>query len=94
MSSIENVADRIVHTVYYFPKVQDYMLDKSVMIHCRNCFYQPFKTFIRTYNSIRKISIGQRDEYATDYLLGFIYSKENYKLIAIDLSKQKHLMQM
>ena len=27
---------------------------------------------------------GQRDDYTTDFVLDYIYYKENYKLIAVD----------
>ena len=40
---------------------------------------------------MRKISTGQGDDYTTGCLLDFAYFKENYKLIAGDLSKQKGL---
>ena len=36
-----------------------------------------------------KISIGQGDNYTTGCLLDFAYFKNNYRLIAADLSKQK-----
>ena len=41
-----------------------------------------------TYKNIRKITTGQGDDYATGCLLDYPYFKENYKMIAIDLSKQ------
>ena len=36
-----------------------------------------------------KISTGQGDNYTTGCLLDFAYFKNNYRLIAADLSKQK-----
>ena len=33
------------------------------MINGKKVFYQPVKTYIRTYDSIRKIPIGQGDDY-------------------------------
>ena len=45
----------------------------------------------KTYENIRKISIGEGDDYTTGCLLDYSYFKENYKLIAIDLSKQQEL---
>ena len=41
--------------------------------------------------NIRKIATGKGDDYATGCLLDYSYFKENYKLIAIDLSKQQAL---
>ena len=38
-----------------------------------------------------KITITQEDDYITGDLLDYPYSKENYKSITIDLSKQQAL---
>ena len=43
------------------------------------------------YENIIKIGTGQSDSYTTVCLLGYPYFKENYKMIAIDLSKQQKL---
>ena len=45
----------------------------------------------KTYENIRKIATGKGDGYTTGCLLDYTYFKENYKLIAIDLSKQQAL---
>ena len=45
----------------------------------------------KTYENIRKIAIGHGDDYTTGCLLDYCYFKENYKMIAIDLSKQQAL---
>ena len=41
--------------------------------------------------AIRKIATGQGDDYTTGCLLDYSYFKEIYKMIAIDVSKQKAL---
>ena len=46
---------------------------------------------MRTYDYVRKIASGQRDDYATCCLLDYPYFKEHYKLIVIDLVKQQAL---
>ena len=46
---------------------------------------------IKTYKNIRKITIGQRDDYTTGCLLDYSYFKKYYKMIAVDLSKQQAL---
>ena len=56
-----------------------------------NVFDQPVKNNFRTYDNIQKITIGQRDDYATGCLLDYNYFNEYYKMIAIDLSKQPAL---
>ena len=40
---------------------------------------------------MRKVSIGQGDDYTTGCLLDFAYFEKNYRLIAADLSTQKAL---
>ena len=40
---------------------------------------------------MRKISTEQGDDYTTGCLLDFSYFEKNYRLIAVDLSKQKAL---
>ena len=45
----------------------------------------------KTYENIRKIALCQGDDYTAGCLLDYTYFKENYKLIAIGLSKQREL---
>ena len=59
--------------------------------HGRNFFYKPVINDLRTYDNIPKIAIGQGDDYTNGCLLDYIYFKEHYKLIEIDLSKQQKL---
>ena len=40
---------------------------------------------------MRTSATGQGDDYTTGCLLDYPYPKENYKMIAIDLSKQEAL---
>ena len=61
------------------------------MIDGRNLFDQPINSMTKTYENIRGIAAGQGDDYTTGCLLDYSYFKENYKLIAIDLSKQQAL---
>ena len=61
------------------------------MIDRQSVFNQPVKNDLRTYDNVRKIAIGQRDDYINGCLLDYLYFKENYGLIAIDLSKQEAL---
>ena len=61
------------------------------MIDDRNFFDQPINSMNKTYENIRRIALGQGDDYATGCFLGYSNFKENYKLIAIDLSKQQAL---
>ena len=52
---------------------------------------QPINDKIKQFDEIRKIATGKGNDYTTGCLLGYQYFKAHYKLIAIDLSKQKEL---
>ena len=54
-------------------------------------FDQPINSMTKTYKNIRKIAIGQGDDYTTGCLLDYPFFKDHYNLIAIDLSKQQAL---
>ena len=61
------------------------------MIDGRNFFDQPINSTNKTYANIRKIATGKGDDYTTGCFLDYPYSKENYKMIAVDLSRQNKL---
>ena len=61
------------------------------MIDGRYVFDQPINNMNNTYKNIRKITTGKEDDYTTGCLLDYSYFKENYKMIAIDLSRQNEL---
>ena len=54
-------------------------------------FDQPIKNNKVTYDNIRKIAIGQGDDYTTGCLLDYPYFANTYKMIAVDLSKHQAL---
>ena len=74
---------------YFSPrlKVDNY----NIKIDGRNFYDQPINDLIKQYDEIRKISIAQGDDYTTGCLLDFAYFIKKYRLIAVDLSKQKAL---
>ena len=61
------------------------------MINGENFFDQPIKNSKVTYENIRKIATGKGDDYTTGCLLDYSYFMDTYKMIAVDLSKQKAL---
>ena len=61
------------------------------MIDGRNFYDWPINDLIKQYDEVRKVSTGHSDDYTTGFLSDYAYFKDNYKLIAIDLSKQKAL---
>ena len=61
------------------------------MIDGKTVFDQPVNNTIKTYENIRKITIGQGNDYTTRCLLDYTYFKKYYKMIAVDLSKRQAL---
>ena len=61
------------------------------MIDGKNVFDQAINNMIKTCKNIRKITIGQGNDYTTGCLLDYSYFKNCYKMIAVDLSKQQAL---
>ena len=61
------------------------------MTDWRNFYDQPINDLIKQYDEVRKVSTGYGDDYTTGCLLDYAYFKDNYRLIAVDLSKQKAL---
>ena len=81
----ENDNQRTSNKRYYIPNVE--IKGYNVMIDGKNVFDQPIKNDKVTYENIRKIAIGQGEDYITGCLLDYTYFKKYYKMIAIDLSK-------
>ena len=63
----------------------------NVLIGERNFNDQSINDSIKQFDEVRKVSTGQGDDYTTGCLLDYAYLKDNYKLIAVDLSKEKAL---
>ena len=87
--AFENDAQRTSNKRYYIPNVEK--KDYNVTSDGKNFFDQPVKNDKVTYENIRKIAIGQGDDYTAGCLLDYTYFKKYYKMIAIDLSKQQAL---
>ena len=74
---------------YFLPRVK--IDNYNIEIDGRNFYDQPINDLIKQYDKVRKISTGQGDDYTTGCLLDYSYFEKSYKLIAVDLSKQKAL---
>ena len=61
------------------------------MIDGRNFYDQPINGLIKQYDEVKVLSTGQGDDYTTGCLLDYAFFKDNYRLFADDLSKQKAL---
>ena len=71
--------------IYQTLKLKDF----NVLIDGKSFFDLPVKNEEEAYEKI--IEMSNNNDYTTGNLLDFGYFKENYKLIAIDLSKQTKL---
>ena len=72
---------------YYLPNVE--IKDFNVLIDRKSFFDLPVKNEEEAYEKI--VDMRNNNDYTTGNLFDFAYFKENYKLIAIDLSKQTKL---
>ena len=79
-----NTDSRYSYSNYYVPKLQ--IKDFNVLIDGRSFFDLPVKNEEEAYEKI--IEMSNNNNYTTGNLLYFAYFLKNYKLIAIDLSKQ------
>ena len=68
-------------------KMQNYNIETDG----RNFKDQSINDSIKKYDKVGKVWTGQSDDYTTGCLLDFTYFKNNYRLNAADLSKQKAL---
>ena len=74
---------------YYLPRID---LEKyNVIIDGRNFYDNPIENDIEKYRELKKVMIGKGKYYTTGSLLDFNYFDKHYKLVALDLSKQKEL---
>ena len=87
--AFENDNDRTSDDKYYLPTIE--IKDYNIMINGENFFDQPIKNNKVTYENIRKIATGQRDDYTTGCLLDYSYFADTHKMIAVDLRKQEAL---
>ena len=86
-STNNKVDNRDSFSHYYVPNVK--MKYFNVLIDWKSSFDFPVKNEEQAYEKI--IEMSNNNDYTTGKLLDFIYFKENYKLIVIDLSKQTKL---
>ena len=74
---------------YYFPRID--LKKYNVIIDGRNFYDNTIESDIEKYRELKKVMIGKGEDYTTGSLLDDDYFKKNYKLVAVDLSKQKEL---
>ena len=74
---------------YYLPRID--LKKYNVLIDARNFYDNPIESDIEKHTELKKVMIGKVEDYTTGSLLDYDYFKKNYKLVAVDLSKQKEL---
>ena len=52
-------------------------------------FNDPIKNYIKEYDNIQKITVGQGSDHTAGWLIDFNYFKKHDKMIAIDLTKEQ-----
>ena len=73
--ALENDTQRISNKRYYIQNVET--KDYNVMTDRKKFLDQPINNMIKTYENIRKITIGQEDDYTTGCLLDYSYFKKH-----------------
>ena len=74
---------------YYLPRID---LEKyNFSIDGRNFYDNPIESDIEKYRELKKVMIEKREDYTTRSLFDFNYFDKHYKLVGVDLSKQKEL---
>ena len=74
---------------YNLPRID---LEKyNVIIDGRNFYDNAIESDIEKYRKLKKVMIGKGKDYTTGSLLDLNYFDKHYKLVAVDLSKQKEL---
>ena len=74
---------------YYLPRIS--LHKYNVIIDGRNFYDNPIESDIEKYRELKKVMIGKGEDYTTGSLLDYNYFDKHYKLVAVDLSKQKEL---
>ena len=74
---------------YYSPRIS---LNKNdVIIDGRNFYDNPIGSDIEKYKELKKVILGKGEDYTTGSFLDYNYFDKHYKLVAVDLFKQKEL---
>ena len=76
-------------TKYYLPRID--LKKYNVIIDGRNFYDNPIESDIEKYRELKKVMIGKGEDYTTGSLLDYNYFKDHYKLVAVDLSREKRI---
>ena len=74
---------------YHLPK--DIIKISNAIISGKNLYDQAIDSGLKWYKEIKKLITWQEEDYTSGYLSDYDYIKNHYRLIAVDLSRQKEL---
>ena len=63
----------------------------NIVINGKKNLWSRIGSHIKWYKEIKKLTRGQRENYTKGCLLDYGYVKNHYRLISLDLSRQKEL---
>ena len=81
----DNQFNRNSQQKYYLNDLNKY----NVIVDGRNFYDNPIESDIEKYRELKKVMFGKGEDDTTGSLLDYNYFKKYYKLVAVDLSKQK-----
>ena len=85
----DNNAKRYNARRYYLAK--DVNKNYSTIINGNSFYDQPIDSDAKRYKEIKKSKKGQGEDYTTGCLLDYEYIKNHYKIIVVDMNRQKYL---
>ena len=74
---------------YYLPRID--LKKYNAIIDGRIFYDNPIESDIEKYRELKNVMIVKVEDYTTGSLLDYNYFNKHYKLVAVDLSKQKEL---
>ena len=84
---VDGQPNRDDQRTYYLPRID--LSKYNVITDGRNFYDNPIESDVEKYKELKKVMIGKGEDYTTESLLDLDYFKKHYKLVAVDLSKQK-----
>ena len=87
-SNQDDNAKRLKVKRYYSPKG---IIDNYVIITRKNFYDQPIDSDIKQHEEIGKVTTGQGEDYTSGCSLDYECNENCYRLIAVDLSRQKKI---
>ena len=86
-----NQATRNGQQKYYLPRIDLMIMHNDNANAIINNNDNAIESDIEKYRELKKVMTGKGEDYITGSLLDYDCLKKNYKLVAVDLSKQKEL---